>query len=461
MQKVGKSLHWDKYLRVIRIFGAPSHREQTKQDLEQFCRELQTLEKNTVVLDRNKMKEWGTELETFMKQLQVEHNINKKSCQMDYWVDTTSDTQKVKVLQGVLVTKQWQRERAPLVTEGTCCLCMCDFDADTYQFQACRHRFCTGCLRNAFSDPDGAHFPIRCPFAAETGRCDSLVVWKDIVGLVSSEVLARMKSIAIDAYVRENPSKAVYCPHPACNHVLQPLPAQGGESHCGGSLTAFCEVCNTAYCLACSEDAHLPVPRHVGQSCVEARRAGNPDIKKHRDAISQILTLKCPRCSRAFLDYSGCAAVTCDACGCGFCAKCFKDSQCFTWPQFESQFSLGLWTRCTSTCLSVPRARYSRPLRIIIIQTASKIRTLEVLIKMTICQDCQGIRQVSQSIYLTKEEFDRLNLEVAKLRILEYLDDKAARSRRSLEIVKMSKKVGHRKLGPFLGFPKAEFSFFF
>ena len=38
-----------------------------------------------------------------------------------------------------------------------------------------------------------------------------------------------------------------------------------------------------------------------------------------------ILTNRCPRCKTAFLDFDGCFAVTCAACGCGFCAWCLAD----------------------------------------------------------------------------------------------------------------------------------------
>ena len=42
------------------------------------------------------------------------------------------------------------------------------------------------------------------------------------------------------------------------------------------------------------------------------------------DIINDILTLRCPRCKLAFLDYDGCAAVSC-GCGCGFCGYCLQD----------------------------------------------------------------------------------------------------------------------------------------
>ena len=37
--------------------------------------------------------------------------------------------------------------------------------------------------------------------------------------------------------------------------------------------------------------------------------------------------LKCPRCSQAFIDFTGCMALTCSqpGCGCGFCGWCLAD----------------------------------------------------------------------------------------------------------------------------------------
>lgn len=43
------------------------------------------------------------------------------------------------------------------------------------------------------------------------------------------------------------------------------------------------------------------------------------------DVIENILTLRCPRCKTAFIDFSGCAALKCSTCPCGFCALCLMD----------------------------------------------------------------------------------------------------------------------------------------
>eukprot|EP01047_Picozoa_sp_COSAG01_P012870 COSAG01_NODE_590_length_15129_cov_55.685895_2_plen_4125_part_01 len=49
------------------------------------------------------------------------------------------------------------------------------------------------------------------------------------------------------------------------------------------------------------------------------------DHRKH--IVENILTLKCPRCGQAFVDFQNCFALTCSraGCGCGFCAYCLED----------------------------------------------------------------------------------------------------------------------------------------
>ena len=45
----------------------------------------------------------------------------------------------------------------------------------------------------------------------------------------------------------------------------------------------------------------------------------------HDHVVENLLTLKCPRCKVAFVDFDGCFALTCSNCPCGFCAWCLKD----------------------------------------------------------------------------------------------------------------------------------------
>ena len=60
----------------------------------------------------------------------------------------------------------------------------------------------------------------------------------------------------------------------------------------------------------------------------EREKAGGGQRQIVKDHICEkILTLACPRCGQAFVDFNGCMALTCSraGCGCGFCALCQED----------------------------------------------------------------------------------------------------------------------------------------
>ena len=47
--------------------------------------------------------------------------------------------------------------------------------------------------------------------------------------------------------------------------------------------------------------------------------------RPRRYIVEYILTLKCPRCKAAFVDFESCLALKCRNCPCGFCACCMTD----------------------------------------------------------------------------------------------------------------------------------------
>lgn len=60
-------------------------------------------------------------------------------------------------------------------------------------------------------------------------------------------------------------------------------------------------------------------------SCCGAGACREADaVLKARHQIATLLTLRCPRCSAAWLDFDGCCHVTCAACQQQFCACCLK-----------------------------------------------------------------------------------------------------------------------------------------
>jgi len=46
---------------------------------------------------------------------------------------------------------------------------------------------------------------------------------------------------------------------------------------------------------------------------------------RYNHVVDKIFNLRCPRCEAPFYDFTGCFALTCSRCPCGFCALCLKD----------------------------------------------------------------------------------------------------------------------------------------
>ncbi|EEH55031.1 uncharacterized protein MICPUCDRAFT_68871 [Micromonas pusilla CCMP1545] len=64
---------------------------------------------------------------------------------------------------------------------------------------------------------------------------------------------------------------------------------------------------------------------------LERQRAGNAAEASERlrgareHVVEKILTLSCPRCTQAFVDFEGCFALNCSRCRAAFCAYCLAD----------------------------------------------------------------------------------------------------------------------------------------
>ena len=114
---------------------------------------------------------------------------------------------------------------------------------------------------------------------------------------------------------------------------------------------------------------------------LEKTREGK--IRIHVDhVIDNILTLKCPRCKKAFVDFSGCFALKCyqneqdkNQCSCQFCAYCLKDcgSDAHSHVRDECPFSLnpGNYFGKEEDFLTAQYLRKNRELRKYLVQDIS------------------------------------------------------------------------------------------
>ena len=60
-------------------------------------------------------------------------------------------------------------------------------------------------------------------------------------------------------------------------------------------------------------------------TCQEYAVQSQPPDRLRLKIIDEILTLRCPRCKAAFLDFDGCFALKCNLCPCKFCGWCLFD----------------------------------------------------------------------------------------------------------------------------------------
>jgi hypothetical protein len=118
---------------------------------------------------------------------------------------------------------------------------------------------------------------------------------------------------AVDIHVNKNLDSLQFCYTPRCSGICRL------DTSSSLSRLSFCSTCDTSFCTECK------VEEHEDLSCEQYREASLPPNRLRIKIVDEILTLRCPRCSQAFLDFEGCFALRCHSCQCGFCGWCLQD----------------------------------------------------------------------------------------------------------------------------------------
>jgi hypothetical protein len=161
-----------------------------------------------------------------------------------------------------------------------------------------RHEYCIICFGNHFSDS-----VITCS--------DSHAVCKGCFNLM----IRNYVSLSYFDWLNNNEGK-VGCPfvsNSRCNHfyeeqvILKFLSRPAAEM-----FLKFQEKCKAE---------HLEMKEKI----TEKQKISTTFEEKVENVVHQVeemLNLKCPRCHKAFIDFSGCTHLTCSLCRCQFCAIC-------------------------------------------------------------------------------------------------------------------------------------------
>jgi len=189
--------------------------------------------------------------------------------------------------------------------ELLCPICFCPPDdvGSVVRLQ-CRHSYCRDCFDSWFDSNRVVDFPITCL----KEECGTPVALSDMRTALQSNSLLRTFRSALDSHVR-NSSSLEFCLDPTCHGVFE-IDAVDPIS--------FCSTCGVEICTQCNVS-------HPDRSCEEYKQSQMPPDHLRMKIVDEILTLRCPRCRQAFLDFDGCFALRCSVCPCAFCGWCLQD----------------------------------------------------------------------------------------------------------------------------------------
>ena len=239
------------------------------------------------------------------------------------WLHTTSKPYFVSVRGGhdaehalqKLVSEALKKPLQPPVRDWskTCPLC---FEEPTQPFPlACRHVYCTGCLKHMLiSATDGKSIPICC--IGDEGRCKIPVPLPVIERFISPARLTQMFENSFRTYLEQRPNEFRFCPTPDCTQIYRVSKEDSAVIQCPACLIDTCSHCHKSphSKLTCEENA-LVGSKSGQERLLERWAKGNSNVKK------------CPDCGILIEKIEGCNHIHC-RCGahvCWICVRTFND----------------------------------------------------------------------------------------------------------------------------------------
>jgi hypothetical protein len=180
-----------------------------------------------------------------------------------------------------------------------------DASCDSVINLSCDHGYCRECFDAWLGGGNIREFPLVCL----SDGCSAPVSLHDLNQNLDSATFLDLLRFSLDDHVRKNPSELQFCVSPTCPGIYEIAK---------DSLQASCSSCSLVICVKCKVS-------HGGLSCKDYRLASQPPDLLRMRIVDEILTLRCPRCSQAFLDFDGCFSLACSVCPCRFCGWCLKD----------------------------------------------------------------------------------------------------------------------------------------
>ncbi|OQR82251.1 hypothetical protein ACHHYP_16328 [Achlya hypogyna] len=328
-------VHWVVRRHEIFVYGADDEYQLARRRMLAFLKQFGALEvlDRVVQLDKRILK--GLDLPVICKPAFDHYLVGTK-------LYLSGSEAAVATVEESLRHATFRRRPSRAVSTSECPICFCDVAATKTQLTLCSHTFCTECITPMVSQAD-TQLPLLCPV------CSTMWSVDDAVRIVPTAHLASLVDKAVDLYRVKHSNVLALCPQPGCNQIFRIAAFAQGKR---GGRVAECDNCYKSYCMSCSEALAAPVEAHPTSTCQRFRLDSRESLQHHvRRIRDEILTLACPKCKVAFLDFTGCTCVTCGNPNCRthFCANCVV---------FYSKSSDACHSHVI-TCPSNPRCRES------------------------------------------------------------------------------------------------------
>jgi HrpA-like RNA helicase len=332
-------LHWDHSSRIVRVYGPDDTTQAAMNTItENIKRIAEAQETASFPVSPRKRKElliaWKL-LKGPLKDDLMSFRVNGLLVDVQGTTETllaVEDWLRAgKFIQTAPTKQQQQQQQSPSCCqddEELCSVCMCEVEQPSYYYRACDHGGCTSCVQYQFSRLAEITVPVTC-FSAECNR--SPISWPDIKAVVPPDAVDVIKSASVYKYIREHGRQYRCCPSPGCEQIVDlsavVTPGSAMEEEGLGGAVTYCDQCKVEYCLHCSDRDNKPRESHKGDACADTLEDANAWRPLFQHVTDNILTLRCPSCQAAFLDFNGCCAVECGCCKKYFCGYCLNPDQ--------------------------------------------------------------------------------------------------------------------------------------
>jgi len=302
---------WTK--QVLRVYGSETAVNHARREIREQMRTLTALDYQMTIEDycvgffiHRGMKILGDML--------GEDNVWLHTTSKPYFVSVRGGHDAEHALQKLVGEALKKPLRPPVLDwSQTCPLC---FEEPTQPFPlACRHMYCTGCLKHMLiSATDGKSIPICC--IGDGGRCKTAIPLPVIERFISPVRLTRMFENSFRVHLEQHPNEYRFCPTPDCTHIYRVSKEDSAVIQCPACLIETCSHCHKSPHRGLTCEENMLIKSKTGQELLLERWAkGHSNVKK------------CPDCGILIEKIDGCNHIHCRCGGhvCWICAKTFNN----------------------------------------------------------------------------------------------------------------------------------------